>query len=668
MQDGSLHMQEALTLPMMVLIAGIIIAAGTVLIWQFQNAAAVARWADAYVYPLAKPYNSSSFWLGVEAAFADVRVDYVAVNGTVYSVGAAAPYGKAVWLNYSGGPLLAKCGSVVEIAVSNGGVSRVERFRAVCPKQYTSTFVENINDFVRGALAFADFAFNALSNQSLLAIDVGDDDNTAYFTLYNTWHWPLLVWSGSIWYDPIGPWGIFGDLRVNLPRTVNPGQSIVLRPIGSAMYGSGPGDVAGEWYRVDLAVSYFGVVANGSIGYLNGKIFTENAWAGNPQYIIAYDNSSKKVLVSPGAYVDVANGYVEAFNITAGYVIRYGSGPATEIGYGMLNKTWIGNGAFTVVDSIDEGIVKGKIYMTTDYNTYKYLIYAFPAYPITANTSSSGPPYLSINGKYLYGNSVIQGLAALSPVRTYAVEARNNMTDWLITVGVPGYSPVDNRSTLSVLAKPGDKVVVKLTTAYAEVATPGGVYVERTPYWTPPVPDFNMTYPAVFFLSPDGSLWGALVGYRPADGAVLVKTNTVLSCLSYASWPPKPVNDEIGPGLYAMKYYDTCQAPNGARIEYSEVWISWSSYSRGITVEYPLSNWFPQNLVCEWWGCYYDTVWQLAFGSDPVAAINSVSGVKTVVIYLGSQSAAAYINTTQGTALAANASWFSIPLLYEINP
>jgi hypothetical protein len=125
--------QEVLSLPLMVALAAAILGVGALMVWHFQDAQKVADWADAYAFPLARPLNATHFWLGVQAAFADVSIDRVVVDGREYPVYAAAPYGRKVWLNYSGGPLLVKCNSTVEISVNRGKAGRVERFRAICP-------------------------------------------------------------------------------------------------------------------------------------------------------------------------------------------------------------------------------------------------------------------------------------------------------------------------------------------------------------------------------------------------------------------------------------------------------------------------------------------------------------------------------------------------------
>ncbi|WP_333639637.1 hypothetical protein, partial [Pyrobaculum aerophilum] len=102
-------MQEVPVLALMVALAAVMVAVGGIAVWHFQGAQRVADWASAYVFPLARPVNSTHFWLGARAAFADVAIGRVLVNGTEYYVGVAAPYGRAVWLNASGRPLLARC-------------------------------------------------------------------------------------------------------------------------------------------------------------------------------------------------------------------------------------------------------------------------------------------------------------------------------------------------------------------------------------------------------------------------------------------------------------------------------------------------------------------------------------------------------------------------------
>ena len=141
-------MQEAVSLPLMVLIAALMVAVGGLVVWHFQDAQKVADWGEAYVYPLARPYNATHFWLGAQAAFADVEVGRVAVDGAEYLASARLQYGRQAWLNYSGQPLLARCNSTVAYEVRRGTASRVLAFKAVCPEREASLKMEKHGDWL----------------------------------------------------------------------------------------------------------------------------------------------------------------------------------------------------------------------------------------------------------------------------------------------------------------------------------------------------------------------------------------------------------------------------------------------------------------------------------------------------------------------------------------
>ena len=163
-------MQEAISLPVMVLIAALMVAVGGLVVWHFQDAQRVADWAAAAVYPLAKPYNATHFWLGAQAAFADVEISRVAVDGAAYALGVKAPQGRQVWLNYSGGPLLVKCNSTVAYEVERGSASRVLQFKAVCPRA-RSMVAHTTGAAWQMLAAYADYVLDyvAFNNTAVIA-------------------------------------------------------------------------------------------------------------------------------------------------------------------------------------------------------------------------------------------------------------------------------------------------------------------------------------------------------------------------------------------------------------------------------------------------------------------------------------------------------------------
>ena len=173
----------------MAALAALIIAVGGIVVWHFQDAQRVADWAVAYVYPMAKPVNTTHFWLGAQASFADVKIARVLVNGTEYYVGATTPRGHAVWLNASGRPLLARCNSTVVFDVRAGSASRTLAFRAVCPKaSLGSAYFEDLRTML---VSYASFVLDyVVHNHSALI--------TAYFKsdgvyIRNNWDRPLIV-------------------------------------------------------------------------------------------------------------------------------------------------------------------------------------------------------------------------------------------------------------------------------------------------------------------------------------------------------------------------------------------------------------------------------------------------------------------------------------------
>ncbi|MCY0891055.1 MAG: hypothetical protein OWQ51_08820, partial [Pyrobaculum arsenaticum] len=181
-------MQEVFTLLAMAALAALIIAVGGIVVWHFQDAQKAADWAVAYVYPMAKPVNTTHFWLGAQAAFADVEISHVLVDNTTYLLGVRAPQGRQVWLNYSGRPLLVKCNSTVAFEVERGKASRSLTFRAVCPVKKQSTNLEDIKTML---VSYANFVLDyVVNNHSALL--------TAYFKhdgvyIRNNWDRPLIV-------------------------------------------------------------------------------------------------------------------------------------------------------------------------------------------------------------------------------------------------------------------------------------------------------------------------------------------------------------------------------------------------------------------------------------------------------------------------------------------
>ncbi|MEM1890359.1 MAG: hypothetical protein QXN04_09485 [Pyrobaculum sp.] len=221
-------MQEVFTLLAMAALAALIIAVGGIVVWHFQDAQKAADWAVAYVYPMAKPYNSTHFWLGAQAAFADVEISHVLVDNTTYLLGVRAPQGRQVWLNYSGGPLLVKCNSTVVFDVRAGSASRTLAFRAVCPKaSLENAYFEDLRTML---VSYASFVLDyVVHNHSALI--------TAYFKsdgvyIRNNWDRPLIVAVDP----PIG--AVYNDLTSATssvsPIVLLPGEEYRLIPMDTA--------------------------------------------------------------------------------------------------------------------------------------------------------------------------------------------------------------------------------------------------------------------------------------------------------------------------------------------------------------------------------------------------------------------------------------------------
>ncbi|MGB9705719.1 MAG: hypothetical protein ACPL3C_09735, partial [Pyrobaculum sp.] len=375
--------------------------------------------------------------------------------------------------------------------------------------------------------------------------------------------------------------------------------------------------------------------------------------------------------LQPVVDVKISKGYVESYNATVKWDIYNGTSvPIVKF------TTWRGNGPFkvefrTTMDFGSNLIVPTYKDVRVYYGTGRkrepefWIIYAFPAMPIYANASSQGPPYLDIDGKTAYGEALLRGVGALSPIRVYGVEVRSDGSRWLITVGVPGYDPVDNRSILSVLASPGDEIRVEASTGRVKITTPSGVYENKTPYWSPYVGD----NPAVAFLSPDGSLW---IAAKPETYSVVVKTNAKLKCSSYAV-RLDPEHYELYEGAY-------CEAPNGAAVYYEYDPGAMGGCAVFLTVTYPYGpvyvRWLDEEYMDEL-NLDYVTLEPVVYRLCTAGA-NAVSPTKTVVLRLGKRSAAAYLveekfdplTLTRRTELrlVANASQFTVPLFYEVSP
>ncbi|MEM4792834.1 MAG: hypothetical protein QXS00_07940 [Pyrobaculum sp.] len=681
-------MQEAVSLPLMVLIAALMVAVGGLVVWHFQDAQKVADWGEAYVYPLARPYNATHFWLGAQAAFADVEVGRVAVDGAEYLVSARLQYGRQAWLNYSGQPLLARCNSTVAYEVRRGSASRVLTFKAVCPQgEVKSAYIEDVNQILREMNAYASFVFNYLEflNTSVLAVDVVDDGRTAYIAIYNTWKWPLFIyaarfdWQDLPWYGswiasptPPGPWGLMFNISVPSGYSVNeyvfhfagtlmPGDYIKIWPFGEVWYR--PPWASGYPDNVTLAVAYTAFITD-SFGYVNGKIFPKNGSVvvvKNPQYVgSTYRTINKDE--SPTIILRFDNKTIITYDVhTTMEWTSQGGFLVLRYDYKNLSNA----GSTTVRISFDAADYYKLYQAWPSYGTgyYPVVIYAFPAMPVAANASSAGPPYLEIGGKTAYGEQVVKGVAGLSPVRVYAVEARNNYTHWLVSAGVPGYGIALNESVLTAVARPGGSIAVEVSTGYVRIKTPDGrVYERKTPYWTDPEPGFA-TYksPIVAYLTPDAQYWVAIAGYRASGKALLLKSNAELTC------------QRVGPNTYIMSLGSTCEGA-GAVIKYYLESFGPPADARRLRfdVYYRVSR----NLL---WPA---VVYRMQVPTDdPKAFFDQFSKIRAVwVEMVNGTYARAYVKDYPGNAsslpdkpldnatLAKNGTQFSVPVLYDISP
>ncbi len=645
----------------MAALAALIIAVGGIVVWHFQDAQKAADWAVAYVYPMAKPVNTTHFWLGAQASFADVKIARVLVDGKEYYTAATAPYGKTVWLNYSGRPLLARCNSTVVIEVARGSASRALTFKAVCPREirFTTDYVGyavDLNQIQAEANAYASFVFTYLEflNNSVLAVDVGDNGRTAYIALYNTWKWPLFIYTA-----PAGSWGLhfslfdpFRSNPLNFVGTLMPGDYLYIWPVGDVWTKNAWSLSQADW--VKLAVAYRAFLTD-SFGYVNGRLEPNSGTVVsivNPQYVGTRTWRSSST-VSPTVYLRFPYGDILVCPGTIDNPYNCKN----------LGKTGV---AVAYVENSNANLY--KVYYGYRGTSGPIVIYAFPAMSVVGNATSSGPQYLEIGGKPVYGQAVVQGVAGLSPVRIYAVEARNNYTHWLISAGVPGFSIAQNESVLIALAKPGGYAAVEISTGYIRIRTPDGrTYERRTPYyWDGSVPGFK-TYksPIVTYLTPDGKYWAALVGYKPGtnyDSALLIKSNAQLTCPS------------AGPSLYILSEGRSCTGA-GATLVYRrydttvffEVRVPVAVGRDGKPVEitvyrletyagYPLSNTDPGPFFS---GSKIRAVWiELVNGTYARAYVKDYPGDA------GSVPAA-----PPGDAqLVKNGTQFSVPVLYDISP
>ncbi|MEM0464985.1 hypothetical protein [Pyrobaculum sp.] len=680
-------MHEVYTLALMVALAALIVATGGYVVWHFQNAEKVAEWGEAYVYPLARPLNTTHFWLGAQAAFADVQIKRVVVDDVQYP-GASAPAGRGVWLNYSGKPLLVKCNSTVTFEVERGKASRALTFKAVCPtgERVRTVYAEDVAQIVREMNAFASMVFSKLENTSLLAVDVVDDGKYAYIALYNTWKYPLLVFGAQyetaftwpwVWDyaivspTPPGPWGLLynltttqapynpNDYAYHFLGTLMPNESLAIWQIGD-VWKKTPSP-AQYPDKVELAVNILAYLT-GDFAYINGRIMPT---AG--QTVVTYRSSQYVGTVwqsppfsgreSPTVYFRAVYGDVLTYNVTLNTY------PTLSWKYDYKN---LGRGGATTV-VISNSVANDYMVYYGRYNPADpwFIIYAFPAMPVTANTSSTGGIYLNVNNKPVYGQSAIQGIAGLSPIRVYAVEARNNYTHWLISAGVPGFDPVQDQSILSAVGRQG-WYKVEASTGYVSITTPDGrVYEQKTPYWTDPVPGFK-TYksPIVAYLTPGGGYWIAIAGYRPSDNSLLVKSNAPLSCSA------------IAPGLYVL--------PLGGQCRWGDTTVKYFVEALGGVQRLSVEVWTPvaYNLPGLPGGRLVPLVYKAVVrGGDPKALFDRFSKIRAVwVEAVNGTYARSYIADYPGDASvipprpstgakpAKNGTQFSLPVLYDVSP
>lgn len=403
--------------------------------------ASAVDWSDAFAYPTAMRVGDV-FQLGVVPAYADVVVKRVWINGAPYDLNVKAPYGNVTWL-----PVYARCNDTVVLEIARGSAARALQFKAVCPTgEVRGIYMLDLGEIRRGFLAFAEALAQLAADNPMLAVTVRD----SAIRVVNTGDVPLLLFAGvgSTETSPGGPGALPGLYTVppdvQLLGILLPNQSLPI--VGLKQYYF-------IYWELDWRIA-FTVLRSGNYTFINGMLFK-----GAPKYYVPSSCSSNPASCLGGAKLPNGVLYMLDQSVNSLYPSVLVNDTGTYA-FNPLNARWEKVGT-TFVLRINASIEFPSVNNNTRFyapgsagSGYMWL-WAFPALPVYANASGNGQFLIGETGAVMKGGSQLAGLGALSPVRTYAVEARHNITHWLVTVGVPGYDLADPNSTIKLVLPDG---------------------------------------------------------------------------------------------------------------------------------------------------------------------------------------------------------------------
>lgn len=403
-------------------------------------------YALAYIVP--KPLNSNAVWIGVKAAYSDVTVKYVSVGGVFYTLNTAVPYGSTVWLNYSGSPLVAKCGQVLVLATAHGSGLAAMRFVVQCPQMTPKTAIAQIVD-VAQMVAFANGVLNWYATMDAPKLAATVDPANGKLVLKNIGDIPLLVWLNNS--------NIFGMPYLFLA----PGQTVEFGGVGQAGVQS-VSDYNSVWsktYYADVRLE------NGRIvGWVDG--IPVNA---TPQWTT--------ICVDANASADFNfNSWRWTFSFTClkwetiyGTVFEYISQGgqqwpllAFKVDNGVL---YVGHSGYNPTNRLEhivwspapwrEQSTYVNIPPSLSSASYRWTLYVYPAQYVTANTT-------------------IAGAVALSPFRKLQIEMIPVPGGW--AVQWPNRWSANASNVTSAFLPPGGYAAVPIPSSSSGSQTPVALY------------------------------------------------------------------------------------------------------------------------------------------------------------------------------------------------
>lgn len=378
--------------------------------------------AYALAYVSVRPVNDSAVWIGVTPAYADVYVEGAVVGGAEVPVGATAPYGRTVWLNRTDGrPLTAGCWQSVDVVVSHGSARRALSFVVQCPTPKARVTVDysGMKEFAKrwlAALAYWDQT--ALS--TFLTLNIAEDCGPKYDTLgglvgyFCTRYFEVRNWSNMTLYLYANlPLGLYPYYR--LPPLAGPSLSGNVLRLGPY-----------ESYRASV---YTRPVFTGEKTW--GRYFLDVYATQNGTEVVLIRNGKRYVLTGPSAVtvraVDASgrehnltfygwelNVFKKNWDYPFPLLVAVNSSgvyigvadPAEEWRYPDYlyhNVTW----HKSYFNGVVNATLSGKTYYyNTPFTTggAAETWYVYPSLPATSNSTCTAD-------------------VAISPVRTYSVEA-----------------------------------------------------------------------------------------------------------------------------------------------------------------------------------------------------------------------------------------------------